>query len=192
MSLLIPSIVNPNPIQPSNNCLFRWIKPVKSASCPPPSSHWSSSSSLARAWRQNKLFIREKTRGAATRRKMERGGGEEKRGRELIDRGRGRGWWYSTCSRTSTVLGLIINVARGLILASQSLIEACRVRTSPTLFRMLMTHVLRLLVIMLSIMWIMETYIYVLEGESLEGRMSRGISFSWEIALYHSIGWNVS
>lgn len=79
----------------------------------------------------------------------------------MIDRKGREGEAIRRIARISTVLELIINVARGLILASQSLIEACRVRT--TLFRMLMTHVLlsRLLVIMLSIMWIMEMCICI-------------------------------
>lgn len=117
MSLLIPSIVHPNPIQPPNNRPFRWIKSVKRSLPKQPLIL------QFRPWPERDVrtnYLSARKREQLVEKLTERG--EE----WLIDREEGS---YSACTRISTVLELIINVARGLILASQSLIEACRVRT---------------------------------------------------------------
>lgn len=166
MSLLIPSIVHPNPIQPPNNRPFRWIKSVKRSLPKQPLIL------QFRPWPERDVrtnYLSARKREQLVEKLTERGGG-------MVDRSRGGGLF----GVYSYLHGFRVNYKCGtwpyLGQPEPDRSLSCSNRRT-TLFRMLMTHVLlsRLLVIMLSIMWIMEMCIYILEGESWDSV----VSFSW-------------
>lgn len=167
MSLLIPSIVHPNPIQPPNNRPFRWIKSVKRSLPKQPLIL------QFRPWPERDVrtnYLSARKREQLVEKLTERGGG-------MVDRSRGGGLF----GVYSYLHGFRVNYKCGtwpyLGQPEPDRSLSCSNRRT-TLFRMLMTHVLlsRLLVIMLSIMWIMEMCIYVY----IYWKAKVGVvSFSW-------------